>query len=137
MDYEYDQLEIGMGAHFQKEITEEEVLRFSEMTGDKNPLHLDDSFAEQSQFGKRVVFGFLVSSYLSTIAGMHLPGTHSLILKVETNMKKPAFIGDTLTVKGTIEQKIDFGKIIILATEITNQKGDVLQEGKMHVKVLK
>ncbi len=135
--YEYKDLKEGMKETFQKKITSEDILLFSKITGDRNSLHLDEDYAKTTQFGKKVVFGLLVNSLLSTLAGMHLPGKYSLILKVESNFKKPCFEGDILTVSGEIEKKNDFGKIIILKTAIENQKKDVVQEGKMYIQVLK
>lgn len=136
-EYTFDQLELGMSASFTKKVEEREMTQFSNITSDLNPLHIDEMYAKSQGFEKKVVYGLLVSSFLSTIAGMHLPGKYSLIMKVESNMKKPAFVGDTLKISGKIVKKIEFGKIIIIDTMIENQKDEIVQQGTMHVKVLK
>ncbi len=134
--YTYDEIRIGQSALFTKQITSQEMHAFSELTGDRNPLHLDKEYAKQTKFGKPVVFGLLVNSLWSTMAGMHLPGKHSLILSIQSYCRKPCFEGDLLTVEGTVKQKVDAGKLIVLAMSVKNQKNEVMVDGEMKVQVL-
>jgi len=135
--YKFEELNLGMKKVFKKEIYEKDLELFSELTGDKNPLHLDEEYAKSTLFKRKVVFGQLVQSYLSTLVGMYLPGKYSLILSIESNFRKPVFIEDTLLVSGVLEEKIHVGKIIIIGTEIKNQYNQIVMDGKMRVKVLK
>jgi 3-hydroxybutyryl-CoA dehydratase len=135
--YTFDELQEGMEEDFTKKITHEDILSFSEIVGDKNPLHLDKEYAASTEFKRPLVFGLLVNSLLSTMAGMYLPGKYSLILAVESFFKKPCFEGDNLRIKARIDKKIDSQKTIILKTEITNQNSEIIQIGKMFIKVLK
>lgn len=136
-EYTYEDLKLGMQESFTRVISSEDINQFSKITGDRNPLHLSKEYAESTEFKKPVVFGLLVNSFLSTLAGMFMPGKYSLIVSVDQNFKKPCFEGDELTVIGEVFNKIDSQKVIILKTLIKNQNSEVLQEGKMFVKVLK
>jgi 3-hydroxybutyryl-CoA dehydratase len=136
-NYVYDELTIGMERSFDKKVGEADLDSFAKITGDFNPLHMDESYAKSTSFGKRVVHGLLLTSYLSTLAGMFLPGKYSLILKTDVKMKKPSFLGDELKISGRIVQKVDFSKIIVLESKVTNQNQEILQEGTMHIQVLK
>ena len=131
--YNYEEIEVGQEEHFSVTITEEKMTAFREITGDINPLHNDESFAKEKGFNKRVVYGLLTSSFLSTLAGVYLPGEHSLIHTVETEFVKPVFIGDELTIKGTVKEKDDNFKLIWLKIVIINQKGEKVCRAKMRV----
>ena len=135
--YTFSEIEIGTTHEFTVQITQDLVTMFSQITGDKNPLHTDLEFAKNMGQEKVVVFGQLVQSYLSTLAGMYLPGKYSLIVQIESNFKRPVFIEDKITIKGIVTQKINFGNLIVLETKITNQNQEVVVNGKMKVKVLK
>ena len=69
-----EDFEVGQHASFRKTFTDEDVRRFIEITGDTNPLHVDDEFAARTQFGRRVIHGMLTASIFSTMVGMLLPG---------------------------------------------------------------
>ena len=73
--YFYEDLEIGMSAEFSRVIGDEEMRLFADLTGDTNPLHFDDEFAEQSRFGGRIVHGMCTAALISTVIGTRLPGT--------------------------------------------------------------
>lgn len=136
-NYTYSELELGKEAAFTRTITPEDVLNFSKISGDENPLHLDSKYALSTKFKKPVVFGMLVASFLSPLAGMHLPGKNALILSTECNFKNPCFEGDSIKVSGKIKNKIDVYKIIVLQVKIENQKKETLIEGEMCIQVLK
>jgi 3-hydroxybutyryl-CoA dehydratase len=77
-------------------ITEEMVNTFAELTGDKNPIHLNEDYAKTTKFGKRIVHGMLVSSFISKIIAMDYPGNGSIYVKQDLNFLHPCFIGDEL-----------------------------------------
>ncbi len=135
--YTFDEIPIGHKESFSKNITKEDIYAFLSITGDTNPLHTDESFAQQSGFQEKVVYGMLSASLLSTLAGVYLPGKYSLILSVKTDFLKPVFANDTLLVEGTVAQKKEFGNIIELAVLMTNQKQEKVLRGTMIIKVLK
>jgi len=136
-EYKYRDIDIGTREVFRKRVTKYDILKFSELTGDKNPLHLDEEYASGTKFERPVVYGFLLVSFLSKLVGMFLPGKYSLILSVESNFKEPCFENDLLLISGTVEKKMDFAKIIVINTQIENQDHKVVLIGKVHVQVLK
>lgn len=120
---------------FEKIITKKDVDDFAQLTGDYNPLHVDEKYAAASQFGKNIVHGMLAGSLFSTLVGMYCPGEKSLYLKQTLNFRQPVFIDTTIVVRGTVIKKINFFKTIVLRTEIIcNDK--ILIEGEAHVKIL-
>lgn len=134
--YTYDQLTIGMSESFTVTVTEEMLDSFKAITGDINPLHNDESFAKEKGMPGRVAYGMLTASFLSTLAGVYLPGERSLIQQVEIKFAKPVFIGDVLTVTGQIVEKNDSVSRIELKTTITNQDGKKVLRGKMDIMVI-
>lgn len=134
-DYNYNQIETGKIFQFKKILTLQDVNKFSEITGDKNPLHLDKEYAKTTPFKKRICQGMLVASLFSTLFGMICPGKKNLYLSQTLNFKKPVFIDSELTIKGIVEQKIDSLKIILVKTEILINDEVVLDgKAKIHVR---
>ncbi len=140
-EYTYGEIRIGQTESFSKEITLEMEDAFRKITGDENPLHKDDSFAEEiggGRFQKHVSFGMLTASLMSALAGLYLPGKYSLIHSVEQiSFKKPVFAGDILTVTGTVEDKRQGLNLIFIKVKITNQEGEVVLTALMKVLVQK
>ncbi|MCR2044454.1 MaoC family dehydratase [Anaerosalibacter massiliensis] len=126
----YDEVKIGDTAEITKTITETDVVNYAGIIADFNPLHVNKEYAERSMFGQRVVHGMLVASFFSTIVGVCIPGVNALYLSQEAKFIKPTFIGDTITAKAEVIEKIDEKKRIILKTEIYNQKDELVVTGK-------
>ena len=109
--YTYEEMEVGRKESFTVQVTEADMDAFRAVTGDGNPLHADDGFARDKGYEGKVAFGMLTASYLSTLAGVYLPGERSLIQSVETKFLKPVYPGDTLSVSGEITEKNEVTKI--------------------------
>ena len=133
--YTFDEIQIGHKESFSVTITEAERDKFRDITGDINPLHNDEEYAKSLGHDKCVVFGMLSASYLSTLAGVYLPGKNSLIQKIEVNFRKPVYIGDTLTISGEVTEKSETFKFIEIKVEIKNQDGVKVVKGKMEIAV--
>ncbi len=133
--YTYEELEVGMKESFQVTLTQEMQDLFLQITGDENPLHRSAEYAKNKGYEDKVVYGLLTSSFLSTLAGMYLPGERSLIHSVETKYQKPVYIGDTLTIEGEIDEKNDTYELIRIKILIRNQKGEKVVKGRMQVGV--
>lgn len=116
-------------------ITEEAVSSFAALSGDKNPLHVDDSYAATTQFGKRVVHGMYLGALVSRLIGMELPGTKALLVRESLTFKKPAYIDDVVMVKGVVIRKSDALQLITIAVTITRDTL-TLAEGEVLVTVL-
>lgn len=131
--YKFEDMTIGLSEQFSVNITTEMLDDFGKITGDLNPLHHETVFAKEQGFENRVAFGMLTASFLSTLAGVYLPGRYSLIHEVETKFPKPVFPGDELTVKGTVSEINDTFHFFTMKVVITNQKGEKVLRGKMKV----
>lgn len=124
-----DDFEVGQHASFTKTFTEEDVRRFVEITGDINPLHVDDEFAAQTRFGRRVLHGMLSASILSTMVGTLLPGTGAIYRAQTIRFLLPVYVGDTLTAHFVV-RSIDRGRHRLeIDAWIENQAGEKVIEG--------
>lgn len=135
-EYGYDIVEVGMGESFQVTVTEDMMEKFMSITGDRNPLHTDASYARSRNYEDKVVYGMLTTSFYSTLAGMYLPGKYSLIHSMNNKFLRPVYVGDTLTVSGIVKEKEDAYRMLILSLMIKNQRGDKIAKGTMQIKVL-
>ncbi|MCE3040044.1 MaoC/PaaZ C-terminal domain-containing protein [Helicobacter anatolicus] len=101
-EYKFSDLVLGMKESFEIKITQEHMDLFCTLSGDENPLHLDEDYAKKEGFDTKVVYGLLLSSLYSRLAGMHLPGKYCLLHSVDSVFLKPAYVGDKLLVEGVI-----------------------------------
>ena len=136
-EYTFDEIAVGASESFAVTVTADMMDRFRADTGDVNPLHNDEAFALERGYTGRVTYGMLTASFLSTLAGVYMPGKWCLIQRVETDFPKPVYPGDTLTVTGTVKEKDDTFRNVTLAVRIRNQNGDTVLRGKMRLGVLK
>lgn len=131
--YKFEDLQIGLTESFTHVITEDDMTRFNITTGDINPLHNDEEYAKEHGFAGRVVYGMLSASLISTLAGVYLPGKYCLIYQTETKFVSPVFIGDELTVSGTVKELYDTVRKAVIKVEIRNQDGKKVVKGELHV----
>ncbi|HME56064.1 MAG TPA: MaoC family dehydratase [Candidatus Lokiarchaeia archaeon] len=136
----YDEFEIGDTASITKTVTEADVILFAGITGDFNPLHVNEEFAKNTQFGKRLVHGCFSSGLISAVIGMKLPGPGALYGGQAVKFVKPVFIGDTLTAKATVIEKFTKKdgelKFLKLQTDVYNQDDVKVTEGEATVIVM-
>lgn len=127
--YTLQDLQQGQSESFTYTVTQEKMRLFYELTGDDSPIHMSDAAAAKRGHKGRVVYGMLGASLFSTLAGVYLPGSTCLLHSVEAKFVKPVYIGDVLTVTGTIHEINDtFGEITIKAV-ITNTSGQKVTRG--------
>lgn len=125
----YDTLKIGDQATFEKTLTERELVLFAAVSGDMNPLHLNDDFAKTTQFGGRIAHGMWSGSLISAALAMKLPGPGTIYLGQEVKFSRPVRLNDTLTVTLTVKELRDDKKIVTLDTTVTNQDGKKVVTG--------
>ena len=135
--YTFEEIHVGLEESFTVEITEESMSAFLGITGDVNPLHADEAYAKEKGFSSRVAYGMLTASYLSTLAGVYLPGERSLIYGVDIEFPKPVYIGDVLTVTGTVSSKDERFGMFVMDVVIKRENGQKVCRGKMKMGVLK
>lgn len=121
--YRLADLTPGVTESFIVTITEEMMAQFYAITGDNSPIHMDADYAAGRGYPGRVVYGMLGASFLSTLAGVYLPGEHCLLHGVDLKFAKPIFIGDTLTVTGVVDEVNDTFREITIKASIINQDG--------------
>lgn len=126
--------EIGQKAFFSKTIGECDVYGFAGITGDFNPLHLNQVKAEEMLFGKRVVHGMLTASFLSTVIAAELPGPGTIYMEQKVRFLKPVFLGDTITATVEIIELLDKNRAR-LKTTVGNQMEELVVDGEAIVKL--
>jgi acyl dehydratase len=121
---------IGDYATITKTFLDEDVRAFADISGDKNPIHLDEEYASSTRFGKRLVHGILTSGIISALLGMELPGPGSIYIKQILNFKAPVYIGDTITATVTVTGVRTDKPIITLETICKNQDDVMVIDGE-------
>ncbi len=132
-EYSFDEIETGMQKSFKIFISEDMLADFAKLSGDDNPLHMNEEYASSTSFKKRVCSGMFLSSFFSRLVGMYLPGKHALHISQSLNFVNPCFIGEMITVEGKVIDKSPATKIIKLETTITNESGKRIIDGKAQV----
>lgn len=129
-------MNIGDSATFSKTISESDVYTFAGITGDFNPLHVNETKAKNTIFKSRIVHGMLVGSFISTVLGTKFPGPGTIYLEQDLVYKKPVYINDTVTAIVTLSEVIDAEKNIYkFDTIIVNDDNEKVIEGYAVVKV--
>ncbi len=134
-DHKLEEIEIGQKRKFSVKITESLVNEFAKVSGDYNPLHVDEQYARSTKFGKRVCHGMLLGSFFSKMVGMHLPGKNALYFSQTLNFKLNCFINDEVTVEGEVLEKSLASRMLTIKTVIYNQDGKCLVDGIAKVMV--
>jgi len=125
-----DQLNIGDRASISKQIAERDVIRFAELTGDINPIHMDKFFAEQTIFGERIAHGMLTASLISAVLGMKLPGPGNIYISQSLKFRAPVKFGDVIEAEVEVIEKIPERNRVRLRTTCRNQDDTVVLEGE-------
>lgn len=123
-------LRLGARASLTRTITDEDVQAFARLTGDTNPLHLDEAFAQTTRFGRRVAQGFLVAGLISAVLGTQLPGPGAIYLEQRLRFLKPVFPGDAVTVRVEITGHQPEKGVVTLSTHCFNQHGGQVLSGE-------
>jgi 3-hydroxybutyryl-CoA dehydratase len=132
-----EDFEAGQRASFTKTFTEEDVRRFIEITGDSNPLHVDETFAATTRFGRRVIHGMLAASIFSTMVGMLLPGTGAIYRAQTLRFLLPVYVGDTVTAHFVV-RSVDRAKHRLeIDAWIENAAGERVIEGTCEAGLLR
>ena len=122
-------MKVGQTARRTRTITARDIELFTEMTGDRNPLHYDEQLAAGSRFGGIIVQGGVSSGLLNTLVAEDLPGPGSVFLHVNWSFKAPVRPGDDITAEAEVLEVRDDKPICTLRTTITNQDGIVVLDG--------
>jgi 3-hydroxybutyryl-CoA dehydratase len=126
----YDQLQVGMKASFSKTITETDVYLFAGISGDFNPIHVNEEFARLTPFGTRIAHGALPQCLIAPVLGTKLPGLGTIALEITTRFRAPTFFGDTITATAEVAQKIEEKRRVRMSLVWINQRGDTVATGE-------
>jgi len=123
-------IQVGEHAKLTRTVSAADVEAFAEITGDRNPVHLDATFAATTRFGRPIAHGMLCGGLISAVLGTRLPGPGAVYLQQTMQFKAPTFIGDTVTVLVTVIAVREDKPIVTMRTECRNQDGALLVEGE-------
>jgi 3-hydroxybutyryl-CoA dehydratase len=129
----YDQLEVGDSSEFSKTVSETDVYMYAGISGDLNPAHINEEYAAGTFFKNRIAHGMLTAGFISAVIGMQLPGPGTIYMGQTLQFLAPVRIGDTVTARVEVVEKIDDKKRVRLATTCTNQEGTQLISGEAMV----
>ncbi len=127
--YTLAEMQPGLTESFTVTVTQEMMDAFLSLTGDCSPIHVDEDYAKGRGYPGRVVYGMLGASFFSTLAGVYLPGEHCLLHGVDCKFARPVFVGDTLTISGTVTHVSEAVSEAEIKATITNQDGKKVTRG--------
>ena len=121
---------VGQTARRSATLTAEHVATYAELSGDRNPLHFDPSFAAATRFGALIVQGGLTTGLLHALVAMDLPGPGSVFLSQSWKFTGPVFVGDTITAEATVLSVHPSKPVTQLAMKVVRQTGETVLEGE-------
>ncbi len=125
--YFFEDLEEGMSAVFGKSVSEADIVKYAEISGDTNPVHLDADYAATTMFKERIAHGMLTAGFISAAFGTKLPGPGSIYVNQSLKFKAPVKIGDTVTATVTVTGKVPEKKFVTFSTVCTVNGKPVLE----------
>jgi len=134
LNINYSDIQVGAVYTFNRKFSESEIIDFARLSGDFNPLHIDEEFAQKSRYKRNIIHGMLAGRLFSTLVGMYCPGKKCIYLSQTLQFRRPLFPQEALLVKGTIIDKSDSIKTVTIKTEILT-RGQVAVSGEARVKV--
>jgi len=129
-------LKIGDSFSTSRKVTDELVRKFAEVSGDYNPIHLDEEFAKTTRFGRRIAHGMLSGAFISAVLGYEFKERKIVYLSQTMKFTAPVYLDDTVTATATVAAIREDKGIVTLETICTNQNGEVLVKGEAAVMIL-
>lgn len=126
----------GVTASFSVEIGRAQHEGFRQLFGDESPVHCDPAFAADTRFGKPIGYGFFLTGLLSRLYGEHLPGGTSICLSQQVSFVRPFFVGDTITVVGTVVGRSESTRIVDVKVEMVRNGSECVLRGLGKIQVI-
>ena len=126
----FDQLTIGDSDRFSKTVTDTDIYLFAGVTGDFNPAHIDEAYAQGTFFKTRIAHGMLSAGFISAVIGTRLPGPGTVYMRQTLDFLAPVRIGDTVTATVEVIEKMEDKKRVRLKTTCVNQEGTRVLDGE-------
>jgi 3-hydroxybutyryl-CoA dehydratase len=115
----FEDLKVGQTALYARTLTETDIVLFAGISGDNNPVHINEEFASNTMFSGRIAHGMLSAAFISTVLGMKLPGPGAIYVSQTLRFKAPVRAGDTLNVRATVTDLVPDKRRATLSTVIT------------------
>ena len=131
-----DSIEIGMSSAYSHTITDADVKSFAGLSGDNNPVHMSDEYAESSRFGARIAHGLYSAGFFSALFGTRLPGPGCVYVSQNLRFKLPVYLGETVTAEVTVIS-IDSSRRRVFFSTVCAVKGRVVIEGEAEIYIPK
>jgi 3-hydroxybutyryl-CoA dehydratase len=125
-------IEIGMSASYSQTITESDIKAFAGISGDRNPVHVDQVYAENSRYKRRIAHGMISSSFFSALFGTKLPGEGCVYVSQSLDFKRPVYIGDTVIAR-VVVKSIDIDKKRIFFDTTCKVKNRIVISGEAEI----
>ena len=129
-------VKIGEKFSATKQITDQVVRAFAELSGDYNPIHLDEEFAAKTRFGRRIAHGMISGALISAVLGNEFRARKIVYLSQTMKFVAPVFLDDTITASGTVSKIREDKQIVTLETVCSNQRGETVVKGEAVVMIL-
>lgn len=129
-----EDLSLGQSAELTRTVDEAAIVAFAQVTGDENPVHLDEAYAASTPFKTRIAHGMLSAGYISAVIGTKLPGPGAIYMSQALRFKRPVKIGDVVTARATITT-IDAEKARVTLETVCEVEGKVVLEGEALIMV--
>ncbi len=118
-------LQINDSGSFTKTITEKDVFAFADVSGDFNPLHIDDEYAKKTRYGRRIAHGILMAGIISTVLGSEIPGVGTVFVELHIRFLKPVFFDDTITANAIVTEIINPKRMRLMVYCVNQDGADV------------
>jgi acyl dehydratase len=129
----FSEIQIGDTSSFTKTISESDVYLFAGISGDFNPVHVNEEYAKKTVFKTRIAHAALAGSLIAPVLGMQLPGPGTVALEVVQRFRKAVYFGDTITCRVEVVKKIERMQAIDMKILWSNQKGEIVSKGSCRV----
>jgi len=127
-----EEIKIGMTASYSQTLTDADIKAFSGISGDRNPVHLDEEYAESSRYKKRIAHGMMTASYFSALFGTKIPGEGCVYVAQSLNFKRPIYMGDTVI--ATVEvTKVDLDRKRVFFKTTCKVKNKIVTDGEAEI----
>ena len=128
--HKFEEIQVGDSGQVTKTVTETDVILYAGITGDNNPVHINEIEAKASRFGQRLVHGMLTAGFISAVLGTCLPGKGAIYMGQTLKFLRPVHIGDTVTAIGEVIAKNEEKRQITMRTTVVNQDGKMVIDGE-------
>lgn len=135
-EYYLRDIEVGLKHSFEVEISELQMQKFVDISGDINPMHMDVEYAKSKGMKDRIAYGMLTSAFYSTLVGVYIPGKHALLHSIDIDFIKPVYIGDKLFIEGVVFSVNELFHQIEVKATIRNQNSEKISRAKIKIGLL-